>query len=202
MEQAHITKVAKHMRNEKFSILILVFATLIFGCEQKVESKKSEFKVAQDYSEFTTKMENNDTLNIGVVLSMCTWSEYDHLQITKSNDSVFLQLMEKRIMDDEPVHFNKVVYELKNDSLNLEKMMTDFDINYQEKISSPFFVITNPKEKDTILLRTTGLGNRGFNIERYQRIMFELYPKEMEKHKLKYMIPAPEQIEIKENEME
>jgi len=190
------------MRNAKFSILILVFTTLIFGCERKVESKKSEFKVAQDYSEFTTKMENNDTLNIGVVLSMCMWSEYDQLQITKTNDSVFLQLKEKRVMDDEPVHFKKVFYELKNDTLNLEKIMTDFDVNYQEKISSPFFVIINPKEKDKILLRTTGLGNRGFNIERYQRIMFELYPKEMEKYRTEYMAPPPEPIEIKETELE
>ena len=190
------------MRNAKFSILILVFTTLIFGCERKVESKKSEFKVAQDYSEFTTKMENNDTLNIGVVLSMCMWSEYDQLQITKTNDSVFLQLKEKRVMDDEPVHFKKVFYELKNDTLNLEKIMTDFDVNYQEKISSPFFVIINPKEKDKILLRTTGLGNRGFNIERYKRIMFELYPKEMEKYRTEYMAPPPEPIEIKETELE
>ncbi|MEW7292845.1 hypothetical protein [Aquimarina sp. 2304DJ70-9] len=188
------------MKNEKFSILILVFTTLIFGCKQK-----SEFKVAQDYSEFTTKMENNDTINIGVVLSMCMWSEYDQLQITKSNDSVFLQLKEKRVMDDEPVHFNKVVYELKNDTLNLEKMMTDFDVNYQEKISSPFFVIINPKEKDTILLRTTGLGNRGFNIERYQKIMTELYPKEMAEYRKEYFTPPPPPpngIEIEETQME
>jgi len=190
------------MRNEKFNILILIFTILIFGCKQKVEPKKSEFKVAQDYSEFKTKMENNDTLNIGVDLSMCMWSEYDRLQITKTNDSLFLQLKEKRVMDDEPVHFDKVVYELKNDTLNLEKMMADFDIDYQEEISSPFFIIINPKEKETILLRTTGLGNRGFNIERYQRIMFELYPKEMEKYRLEYMVPPPELNEIEENEME
>ncbi|WP_290700913.1 hypothetical protein [Lacinutrix sp.] len=190
------------MRNEKVSLLILVFASLIFGCEQKTEPKKSKFKVAQDYSEFATEMENNDTLNVGVVLSMCMWIEYDQLQITKSNDSVFLQLKEKRVMHDEPVHFNKVVYELKNDSLNLEKMMTDFDINYQKEISSPFFVIINPKEKDTILLRTTGLRNRGFNIERYQRIMFELYPKEMEDYRNEYLIPPPEPIEIEETIME
>jgi len=91
---------------------------------------------------------------------------------------------------------------LKNDTLNLEKIMTDFDVNYQEKISSQFFVIINPKEKDKILLRTTGLGNRGFNIERYQRIMFELYPKEMEKYRTEYMAPPPEPIEIKETELE
>ena len=189
------------MKNKKLGILILVFTSLIFGCKQKTGPKKSEFKVAQDYSDFTTKMENNDTLNIGVVLSMCMWSEYDQLQITKSNDSVFIQLKEKRVMHDEPSHFKKVIYELKSDALNLEKMMTDFDINYQEKISSPYFVIINPKEKDTILLRTTGLGNRGFNIKRYQKIMFELYPKEMEKYRIEYMVPPSEQIEIEETEM-
>ncbi len=193
------------MRNEKFSILILVFVTLIFGCKQKVEPKKSEFKVAQNYSEFATKMENNDTLNIGVVLSMCMWSEYDQLQITKSNDSVFLQLKEKRVMDNKPVHFNKVIYELKNDTLNLEKMMADFDVIHQEKTNSPFFVIINQKEKDTILLRTTGFGNRGFNIERYQRIMTKLYPSEMAEYRKEYFTlppPPPSGIEIEETKME
>ncbi|TYB69492.1 hypothetical protein ES676_13805 [Bizionia saleffrena] len=106
-------------------------------------------------------------------------------------------------MDDEPVHFKKVVYELKNDTLNLGKMMTDFDINYQETISSPFFIIINPKEKDTITLRTTGLGNRGFNIERYQKIMFKLYLKEMETYRIKYMLPPPPSPnEMKETVME
>jgi hypothetical protein len=192
----------KHMRNKKYNILILVFTILIYGCKQKTEPKKSEFKVAQDYTEFSKKMENNDTLNIGVSLSMCMWSEYDQLQITKSNDSVFLQLKEKRVMDDEPIHFNKVFYKLKNDTLNLEKMMADFDVNYQEKSSSPFFIITNAKEKDTILLRTTSLGNRGYIIERYQRTMVELYPKEMEKYQKEYLTLPPEYIEIEENQME
>lgn len=188
------------MKKQTFSILILVFAILIFGCKQNVEPEISNFKVAQDYAEFTSKMENNDTLNIGVVLSMCMWSEYDKLQITKSNDSIFLQLKEKRVMDDEPLHFSKVAYELKNDSLNLEKMMTDFDIIHQDETSSPFFVIINPKEKDTILLRTTGLGNRGFNIERYQRIMAELYPTEMAEYREEYFTPPPTPIPIEYEE--
>jgi hypothetical protein len=93
------------------------------------------------------------------------------------------------------MHFSKVYYQLKNDSLNLEQMMMDFDINHQEKISSPFFIITSPKGTDKVILRTTGLGNRGFNIERYQRIMFELYPKEMEKYRIEYMAPPPPPIE-------
>jgi hypothetical protein len=179
------------MKKQHFGILILIITSLILGCEQKTESKISEFTVAQDYAEFPMKMENDDTLNIGVVLSMCMWSEYDQLEITKTNDNVFIQLKEKRVMDDEPLHFSKVPYKLKNDTLNLEKMMTDFDINYQKQTSSPFFVIINPKEKDTVLLRTTGLGNRGFNIERYQQIMAELYPKEMADYRKEYFTPPP-----------
>lgn len=159
---------------------MLAFAVIIFGCQQNIESNISDFQVARDYTEFSEKMENIDTLNIGVVLSMCSWNEYNQLQITKSNDSVFLELKEKVVMDDEPILFNKVLYELQNDTLNLEKMMTDFDMNNQNEINSPFFIITNPNEKDTIFLRTTGLGNRAFNIERYQRIMTKLYPVELQ----------------------
>jgi len=130
------------------------------------------------------------------------WNEYDLLQITKSNDSVYIQLIEKYVMDDKPLHFSKVVYDLRNDTVNLEKMMSYFDINHQEKTNSPFFIITNPKEKDTILLRTTGLGNRGINIERYQRILAELYPNEMAEYKNEYFTPPPNKIEITETEME
>ncbi len=183
-------------------IFILVFTLLIFCCEQKDEPIKSNFKISNNYAQFVNKMENWDTLNIGVNLSMCMWEEFDKLQITKVNDSIFLQLTEKYIaIDDTTYSFNKVLYQLKNDTLNLQKMMADFDINYQEQTSSPFFVITNPKEKDTILLRTTGLGNLGFNIERYQRIMFELYPKEMEKYRLDYMVPTTEPHLLKETEI-
>lgn len=179
------------MKIKKYVILIVVCASLLFGCKQKIESKKSKFEVAQDYLNFTDKMENNDTLNIGVVLSMCMWSEYDLLQITKKNDNLFLQLKEKRVMGEEPINFSRVPYNLKNDTLNLERMINEFDISYQEKTSSPFFIIINPKENDTIRLRTTGLGNRGYNIERYQRIMAELYPVEMAEYREEYLMAIP-----------
>lgn len=160
---------------------------LFFGCE----NQKSEFKVSRDYSEFTTQMNNNDTLNIEVILSICAWSEFDQLQLTKSSDSIYIQLIEKRVMNKKLIHFDRIVYNLKHDTLNLEKMMTSFDINHQQKINSPFFIIINPKEKDTILLRTTGLENREFNIRRYQKIMAKLYPKEMAEYKKEYSTPPP-----------
>ncbi|WP_159038599.1 hypothetical protein [Brumimicrobium mesophilum] len=171
---------------------ILILTSLFLGCEQGgqptiPQAKKSEFRVSQHYSEFTSKMENYDTLNIEVNLSICQWSEYDQLQITKFNDSVFIQLKEKSVMYDEPLHFTKVFYKMKSDTLNLEKMMTDFEDSIQS--SSPFFVLTNPKERDTINLNTTGLGNREFMAERYRRIMLEFYPEEMNELQMEFRIP-------------
>ena len=180
--------IGKYMRNKKFRILILGFVILI-GCNKKTKPEKSNFKLIDNYNDFTNKMENNDTLTIGVNLSVCMWREYDQVEITKTNDSIYLQLKEKYVMDDKPAHFPKVLYKLKNDTLNLEKIMSGFDINYREKINNPFFIISNPKEKDTILLRTTGLGNHILNIKNYQRIMLELYPKEMEKYKMPEILP-------------
>lgn len=181
----------KRMKNYRFEVLILAIIGLVFGCEQLSEPKKSKFKVINHYTEFSTKMENNDTLNIEVILSICTWREYDQLQITKYNDSIYIQLKEKLIMEDAPIHFSKVAYQLKNDTLNLENLLADFDTDNQKEMNSLFFIIINPKEKDTLFLRTTGLGNRGLTIERYQKIMANLYPNEMAGYLEKYFSPPP-----------
>ena len=88
------------MKYSKFEIFSLIFVVFLIGCKQPSEPKKSAFKVAQHYKEFTSKMENNDTLNILAILSMCMWEEYDYLQITKTNDSIFIQVLEKYVRDD------------------------------------------------------------------------------------------------------
>lgn len=177
------------MIKKKIPLAAIVLFTSFFSCEHSKELKKSEFKVARDYSKFATKMENYDTLNIEVNLSNCMWFELDKLQITKTNDSIFIHLQEKIVMDEEPIHLKKVYYEIKNDTLSFEKMMTDLSMSTSEKKGSAFFTITNPKEKDTIVLSTSGLEEILFNIERYRKIMFELYPKEMEKCSPKKLIP-------------
>jgi len=168
---------------KEFLILVLSFG-FILGCGQKTELKKSDFKVLDNYADFSSKMENNDTLTIGVNLSMCAWEEFDLIEVTKTDNKVYLQMKEKRVMRDEPVKFPKIQYNPQNDSLSLESMMSTFDIKYQEEINSPFFIITNPKEENIVLLRKSGLSNRGINIEKYNKIMLDLYPKEMEEYKL------------------
>lgn len=167
---------------KKILLSTLVLITLFFSCEHNYnkESKKSEFKVAKDFSKFALKMENYDTLNIEVNLSNCLWFELDKLQITKTNDSIFIDMQEKIVMDERPIHFKKVHYELENDTLSFEKMMTDLKMNNPENKGSAFFTLTNPKEKDTIVLSTSSLEELLINIILYKKIMYELYPEEME----------------------
>lgn len=180
------------MNPKKLKILILS-SVFIWGCKQKSELKKSDFRVAKDYTDFALKMENDDTLHIKVNLSMCLWEEFDQIEITKSNDSIYLQLKEKFVKEyDTIIRFSKKLYTLKNDTLNLEKIMSDFDINYTSKTTPPFFIITNPKETDTIILRSMGLHHTGMLIEHYLGLMSELYPEEMEKYRMEYLAPAPE----------
>ncbi|SFW47563.1 hypothetical protein SAMN02927921_01819 [Sinomicrobium oceani] len=58
------------MNPKKLKILILS-SVFIWGCKQKSELKKSDFRVVKDYTDFALKMENDDTLHIKVNLSMC-----------------------------------------------------------------------------------------------------------------------------------
>ena len=55
------------MRNAKFSILILVFATLFFGCERKIEPKKSEFEVTATLDVKGVALDPNDIVEVRMI---------------------------------------------------------------------------------------------------------------------------------------
>ena len=184
------------MKKPIIAIIALASVVLIVGCSQSPTPSASDFRIAQDYFEFASKMENGDTLNIEADLSMCLSGGYDQIQITRSNDSVFLQLIESRVMDDAPIHLHKVLYNLRPDTLSLEKLLADLDVSDPDALSNPFFMITNPKEKDTILLRTTGLTDLGLHLQRYESIMLELYPEELGALRNRYELPPPDSIKI------
>lgn len=179
------------MRIKLTPILVFVATFHMFGCNLSPSTDKPKFTLAKDYAHFSTKMRNKDTLYIGVGLSMCKWFEDDLLQITKENDSVYIQILQKNVMDDDPMSFKRVLYDLQNDSLSLEKMISEFDINDQKKTNRPFFIIINPIENDTIILRTTNLEHRGYSIARYNKIMTKLYPQEMADYRKMYFTPPP-----------
>jgi hypothetical protein len=181
------------MKTIKFIIHVLISIVLL-SCQKTSKNsieknlKNSNFDVEKDYKIFSEKMKDNDTLNIGVVLSLCMHREYDKLQITKSNNKIFLQVIEKTKSDEEQIKFPKVLYDLKEDSLNLEKMMNSFNLSNQDSSNSRFFIIESPNKNKPIILRTTGRGDRIEKIINYSKIMFNLYSNENNKYKQEYKL--------------
>ena len=171
----------------KKHIILVFYLLLIIGCKEKPypeksEITKSDFDYKTFYSEFSSKMKNNDTLNLGLNLSMCAWREYDEVVITKRNGQLYFKLKQKTIPSDTVIYFPEVKYTPNSYTNNLENMMKDFDPNYTNKTSSPFFIVSSPNKKDSLLLRTTGLGDRGRSIEMYNNLLYELYPEKMDEY--------------------
>ena len=184
------------MKTKTFTILFLALI-LFIGCDRSIDKNganrknKSDFKLASNFYEFSDKMENGDTLKIIVNLSVCMWNEYDLIELTKTNESIYLELKEKVVMDQDTFRYPKKLYKFQENNTNLEKMIFEFDIDNREEINSPFYIISNPAENDTIFLRTEGLSDRIDKIEKYQRFIETFYPNEMQKYKELYQTPPP-----------
>lgn len=161
-------------------VVILSSVFVIVGCGAGPAPNRSKFRIAQDYFAFASKMENGDTMNVRTDLSFCLSSGYDRIQVTRSNDSLFFQLVERRIENTPPIHMGKVHYKFQNDTLAMEKLMSDLDIPEQDKGATPLLVITNPQEQDTVKLSITGFTNIALHLERYESMLFEMYPQEMQ----------------------
>ena len=171
---------------------ILVFCVPLFlGCKEKAflgksEFTKSNFDYKSLYGEFSSNMKNNDTLNLGLNLSICGWREYDEVVITKRNSQLFFQLKQKTIPSDTIIHFPEVRYIPNSYITDLETMIKSFDPNCSKETGSPFFIISSPNKNDSLLLYTEGLEDRGRNIEMYNNLLYELYPKQMDEYYLAF----------------
>lgn len=161
-------------------VVILSSVFLLVGCGAGPAPNRSKFRIVHDHFAFASMMENGDTMNVRTDLSFCMSSGYDRIQITRSNDSLFFQLVERRIENTPPIHMSKVHYKFQNDTLAMEKLMSDLEVAEQGKGDTPFFVITSPKEQDTIKLSINGFTNTARLLERYENMLSEMYPQEMQ----------------------
>ncbi len=173
---------------------MLVAILCLYGCAEDDSMQAAAFNLHQHYAEFSKYMAAGDTLNVEVNLSVCKGQGFDQLQITKSNDSLFLQLLEKSINligDEEKWHFPKVYYPAEALGYPLESMFAAIDSSNQEAIHSGLFLLTSPAHFGEVLLRTKGLEHRIEAIEKYDDLLCILYPKEMADFKASFKPPPP-----------
>ncbi len=166
------------MSTAKTQLSLLILVILLIGCvngEQENETQAKSFELVNDFKQFKTALKNGDTLNIGVNLSMCVWSEYQNVLVTKSNDSLFVQLTIEKTEDKSPIQLERVPLDIKlaND---LEKILKNFNDTTIEKMSSTFFALKNFKEDTILVLRTTSLSQRSDYSLQYSKFISELYP--------------------------
>jgi hypothetical protein len=167
----HIEK--KIQINKLFKISCLLF--FLFSCKQQ-ESKTSTFNLTEDYLNFTTNMNDGDTLFMFADLSACmsTWIESSYLY--KKNGKIYTG---GKIISHShfktPINLNEIEYPTQqNDSLCFEKLFRVLLLENTNSNSSPMLTISY--KNDTVKFYTTDLINHLERIHYYVKIKEKLYP--------------------------
>ena len=155
-----------------YSFLIL----LIISCqENNPKSGKSDFDLLNDYAKLTSKMTNLDTVKISTDLSICGWDRQETIQMTKSNDSLQVQLT---INDVEFGNSNQIVkLSPKNSNWNIDSFLIENQnrIGTQNNESFPRMIVFS--NSDSLILYTNGLVDGNQFIGNYYKLMYHIDPK-------------------------
>lgn len=189
MLQLSINKqVANIMRKvSKLNLRLIILVTvLLLNCksEKKADNYISELKLAENISDFTSRMTEKDTVRITANLTMEYWVRIDELILTKKNNELILQTTVK-----EDTTFDRKFQMRKNTlaELNFENMDNEFEQHFltnfrRTKIDSNgddwIYRIIN--QKDTLIYHTVGLGDKGGCVKKYFEFMSSYYSNEEE----------------------
>ncbi|WP_282149337.1 hypothetical protein, partial [Algibacter lectus] len=168
----------------KFSLIILA-SVLLTNCksEKKTENYISELNLAENISDFTSRMTEKDTVRITANLTMEYWVRIDELILTKKNNDLILQTT---IKEDTTYELK---YQMRKNTLaelNFENPNYEFEHHFltnfrRTKIDSTgdwIYRIIN--QKDTLKFHTVGLGDKGGCVRKYFEFMSKYYPNEKE----------------------
>ncbi|MCF1192354.1 hypothetical protein LRR18_12235 [Mangrovimonas sp. AS39] len=135
---------------------------------------KSDFKLEDDYKELTNKITELDTIKIWADLSSCMWMTTEKIILTKSNDSLNIELKVVQMMDPEiteliRIHENDTSWNfnsfLKKNKDRLVKTEERDEVNLKIKHNS-----------DSLEFYTGNLGDLNSFIGSYYESMFKLKP--------------------------
>ena len=166
----------------KIKVQILFSLILIFSCKQQDNRKKitklSDFNLSTDYIEYKTRMSENDTINVFVNHSICTYQGYERIKIINKRDSLKIidEYLEKTY-DKHPEWKSAFIKTIsKNDTIwNFEHFLK---INERRTISDDkkHGRIQVSYKHDTIHYYSYGLIDALKFMEEYNRLMVKLYP--------------------------
>ena len=157
------------------SLLLLVGISCADKSNKDVAILKSDFKLEADYTELTHKITELDTIKIWADLSSCMWMTTEKITLTKSNDSLNIELKVVQMMGPEVtevirIHKDDTIWNfndfLKNNKDRLVKTEEMDEVNLRIEHNS-----------DSIEFYTGNLGDLNKFIGDYYESMFKLKPK-------------------------
>ncbi len=147
--------------------------------DKKTEPYKSDLKLTENLTDFTTRMTEKDTVRILAELNMEWWIRLDELTITKKNNEIRLQAT---IKEDTTYEMK---YQMRTNELPrkvIQNTDNSFEKHFKNKIERTndktvqqyIYKIIAPN--DTLIFYTDGLGDKGGEVREYYKFMNQYYP--------------------------
>lgn len=136
-------------------IILLLTSTVFFYCKTKTNT----FDLNRDIANFSELMTELDTLVIKTNLCICSGEHYEKDIITKSKDSVFIQVFINNDIKGSMAYEKRSYAYIKSDTLNFESLYSKMQklINPSKNGTLRFEIVHN--RKDTLKLYSYGLMN-------------------------------------------
>jgi hypothetical protein len=159
-------------------LILLICILLVCSCKNDFARKKSGFKLQNDLTDFSKKMENGDTLIIIADLSVCQVNREEKSVVTKKNNEIFIttSIKSNLINEIDTQLKTKVYHRSEKDSLNFEdlfKYMKKKGSQDRQTNSEIFTVNYNQQETSFF---SDGLTDKLTIIEYYSKIMKRINP--------------------------
>ena len=175
----------------KRTILHIIIVLSVLGCTNGIQNKEATFDIKTDLSNFSSKLENGDSLVILADLSACTsWWQEKNTLIKRDNKLMISTHAKGEFVDFEKLGEIRYVH-LENDSLNFENLfqfMTEKSTD-DRRINSNIFTVIY--QQDTIKYYSDGLSDHLENIGYYRLIKRRIYP-DVEMYQPVEIPPKPE----------
>lgn len=159
---------------------LFIVGILTLGCSndnQRTVDDTSSFELKKDIYDFSSRLEENDTLILLVDASVCTSMQIDYLVFIKKNNNITVNTT-VHIWEGEQEIYNlgSVDYIKSQDSLNYEdlfKFVNNKGVKDQKSNSNVFTVI---HKQDTLRLFSDHLMDHLTNLGYFTDIQQRLYP--------------------------
>lgn len=187
----------EHLKTIQLFILLifLIGISCVDKTNKDVALQKSNFNLKTDFTELTVKITELDTIKIWADLSSCMWMTTEKITLTKSNDSLNIELKVVQMMDPEVTEIIKI--HEKDTTWGFNKFLTN---NKERIVKTEERGDVNLKIKhnsDSIEFYTGNLSDLNRFIGNYYESMFKLKPKNKAYHFIMDIDTKPTPVKIK-----